>query len=97
MVNDLVLTLELNRCTHENERCVEGVFVAAILTQGQVFVASGNDSVLNALFLAIMVDAHVSDRTQAQLGDLGEPVLHLFLNDGLTNKLVELFDCITAK
>ena len=97
LVDDLVLTLQMDGSTHENQRCVEGILVAAVLRQGQVHKAGGNDFVLNALFFTHVVDAHVADDAKAELSNLGEFVLKLFASEILTNDLVELLNSISTE
>jgi hypothetical protein len=82
---------------HENERSIEGVFVAANFSQPQVNEAGRNNFVFDALFLARVVDAHVSNNTEAELGNLGEPVLQLFRSLTIADNLVKLPDGVSAK
>ena len=82
---------------HENERSIECVFVAALFRQPQVNEAGRNNFVLDALFLALVVDAHVSNYTEAELCNLGEPVLKLLASLIIAYDLVELPDGISAK
>ena len=58
--------------------------------------ARGDDTVLDALILAVMVDAHVTNRTKAKLCDLRELVLESFTDLRFTNKSVELLDRVTT-
>ena len=97
LVNDLVLSLQVDGGAHENERSIECVFVAALFRQPQVNEAGRNNFVLDALFLALVVDAHVSNDTEAELCNLGEPVLKLLASLIIAYDLVELPDGISAK
>ena len=63
----------------------------------QVHVARRDNLVLNALVLALMVDAHVSDGAKTQFGHLRELVSELFLRLLVTNQLVELEDGFSSE
>jgi len=53
--------------------------------------------VLDALLLAMMVDAHVSNYTQAQLRNFGELILELIAGKVLPNQFIELLDRISTE
>lgn len=52
---------------------------------------------LNALFLTIMVDAHVANYAQAKLCNHREPVLQLLTDLIIADKTVKLLNSITIK
>ena len=51
----------------------------------------------DALLFTTVVNAHVADDAQAQLGDLGELLCKLLTGKVLTNYLVELLNCISSE
>ena len=97
MVDNLVLSLQVDRIAHQDKRSVEGILVTTFLGHGQVLEASGDDLMLDTFLLALVVDRHVSDDSKAKLGDLGELILKFFFSIILSNQLVELFNSITAE
>ena len=52
---------------------------------------------LNALLLAHVVDAHVTDDTKTQLRNLREPILELLLGLITANNFIELLDGVPAE
>ena len=63
----------------------------------QVDVARSDDLVLDAFVLAIVVDAHVTDRAKAQLSNLWEHISEFFFRLLVTDQLCELGDCVSAE
>lgn len=97
LVNDLVLSIQVDRRAHQNEGGVESVLVAPFVRRGQVDEARRDDLVVDALLLPCVVDAHVANDSQTELCNLRELVLKLFLCEVLSNDLIELLDGVTAQ
>lgn len=97
LVDDLVLAVQVNGAAHEDERSVESILVASVRRQSQVLVASGNNTMINALLLSIVVDAHVADNAKAQLRHHREPVLKFLAYLVISDETVELLDGITVE
>ena len=87
----------MDRCAHEDKRCVQSILVAALWVLKQVDVACSDDLVLDAFVLAIVVDAHVTDRAKAQLSNLWEHISEFLFSLLVTDQLCELGDCISAE
>ena len=97
LVYDLVLALKVDRCAHQDKRCVKSILIAALWGQSQVLEARCNDSILDALIFTFVVDAHVTNCTQAKLSNLGELVLESLTDLLFSDQSVELLDSVTTQ
>ena len=70
LVDDLILSLEVDGAAHQDQTCVESVFVGATLASDQVGVGALNHTVLDAFVFAGVVDGHVAEDAEAKLCDL---------------------------
>lgn len=62
-IYDLVFALQMYGAAHQNERGVESVLVSAFGIINEELVTALDDAVLDTLFFALVVDAHVSKHT----------------------------------
>ena len=97
MVNDLVLTFQIDGATHQNERCVESILITSIRQVGQVNEGTSYDFVVNTFCLALMVYAHIANHTKTKLSYFGVLITKDSLDICIVEDLDELADCIFAK
>jgi hypothetical protein len=62
--NRLLLSIEMDRAGHQNQRGVEHLFVDRAL---KIPPGVQDNFIIDALLLALMVDAHISENSQTEL------------------------------
>lgn len=71
LFDDLLLAVQVNRAAHNDERSVEGIIQIVGVRIIQEPGGTLNDLVVDALLLAVFVDGHVTQNSEAQHADGG--------------------------
>ena len=66
LIDDLLLTIEMDRATHQDKRSVESVVEVVVLLLVQELVAGFDDIVVDALLFTLVVDGHVTKDSQTE-------------------------------
>ena len=69
LIDNLFLAVKMDRATHDNQTCIQRVFIDLRVALIEELATSLNDHMVNALLLALVVDAHVPEHPKGQLAN----------------------------